>query len=242
MQIKRLPAKKVRIFDIINGKYFHGSKEEMRASYVITSLGERISRVNLIGSVTEKFLSEDGSYSSITIDDGSEAIRVKAFKEDVNLLGNIETGDLILVVGKVKEYNGEIYINVEIVKKTTDKNLESLRRLEIIEKVVDQKKIAEELKGLATQVSEEELKSYADEKYLIDEESLKAILESKKLEVDYKPKILEVIGSLDTGEGVEIGKMFEVLDLPENVIENTLDELLNQGFIFEPFPGKIKKV
>lgn len=51
-----------------------------------------------------------------------------------------------------------------------------------------------------------------------------------------------MIASLDTGEGIEIGKLFEVLDLPENVIEKTMDELLNQGFIFEPQPGKIKKI
>lgn len=241
MQPKRLPAKKVRIFDIVNGKYFPGSKEEMRPSYLITSLGEKVSRVNLVASVTEKFLSEDGNYSAITIDDGSEAIRVKAFREAVDLLRGIEQGDLVLVIGKIKEFNGEIYINGEVVRKDIDKNLESLRKLEILDKTIQQKKIAEEIKNLSTQISEEELKSYA-EKYSMDSESLQMILESKKLEIDYKPKILEVIETLDTGEGVEIGKLFEVLDLPEHVIENTLDDLLNQGFIFEPTVGRIKKV
>ncbi len=242
MQPIRLPAKKLRISDITNGKYFPGSKEEMKASYLITPLGEKVSRINLIASVIDKFLSEDGNYSTVTIDDGSETIRVKTFKESVELLNGIETGDLILVVGKIKEYNGEVYVNGEIVKKIFDKNLESLRKLEILKQTMQQKRIVDEIRNLSTQMSDEELKQYAKEKYGIDEESLQAMLESKRLEVDYKPKILEVIQNLDTGEGVEVGKLFEILDLPEHVIENTMDELLGQGFIFEPKPGLFKKV
>lgn len=241
-QPKRLPAKKVRIYDIVNGKYFAGSKEDMRASYIITPLGEKISRVNLVASVTEKFLSDDGNYSSITIDDGSEAIRVKTFRDSVPLFMNISPGDFVLVIGKIKEYNGEIYINGEVVKKNIDVNLEGLRKLEILDKVIGQKKMVEEIRNLSNEVSEEELKNYAENKYGIDAESLQAILESRKLEIDYKPKMLEVIETLDTGEGIEVGKLFEVLDLPENIIEKTLDELLSQGFIFEPNPGKIKRV
>lgn len=242
MQPTRMPAKKVRIFDIANGKYFAGSREDMKPSYVITPLGEKVSRVNLVASVTEKFMSEDESYSSITVDDGSEAIRVKVFKEDVHLLRNVEPGSLILVIGKVKEYNGEVYINGEVVKRNVDANLENLRKLEILDKVIQQKKIVEEIKNLSNEVSEEELKDYAVKKYSIDSESLQTILESKKLEIDYKPKILEVIATLDTGDGVEVGKLFEVLDLSEHTIEKTLDELMSQGFVFEPHPGRIRKV
>ena len=242
MQPQRLPAKKIRIFDIANGKYFPGSKEEMKASYLITPFGEKVSRVNLVASVTEKFLSDDENYCSVTIDDGTESIRVKVFGESVDLLKKVEPSDLVLVIGKIKDYNGEIYINGEIVRREIDKNLENLRKLEVIDKAIEDKAIAEDLRNLSTQVSEEELKNYANEKYSIDNESLQVIIESKKLEVDYKPKILEVVKNLDTGEGVEVGKLFEVLDLPENIIENTLDELLNQGFIYEPIVGKIKKV
>jgi RPA family protein len=241
-QPTRMPAKKTRIFDIANGRYFPGSREDMRPSYIITPLGEKVSRVNIIATVTEKFLSDDGSYSSITIDDGTEAIRVKAFRETVPLLMGIELGSLVLVIGKVKEFNGELYINGEVVKNKIDVNFESLRKLEILNKTIQQKKIANEIRNMSNELSDEELKDYAKNKYSIDEESLQAILESKKLEIDYKPKIMEVIASLDTGEGIEIGKLFEVLDLPENIIEKTLDELLSQGFIFEPKVGYLKKV
>lgn len=240
--MQRLPAKKVRLVDLLHGKFFYGSKEEMKPSYIITPLGEKISRVNIIASVIEKFLSEDENYSSITIDDGTEAMRVKAFGEDTRTLDGIELGNLVTVIGRVKEYNGEIYLQAEIVRKVEDPNFEVLRKLEILNNLMEQKKIAEEIKSIADSMSEEELVDYVKEKYALDKESLEVILESKKVEVDYKPKVLEVIQSLDEGDGVEISKLFEFLNLPEHIIESTIDELLTEGFLYEPTVGKIRKV
>lgn len=182
--IKRLPAKKIRIVDIANGKYFPGNKEEMKPSYVITAFGEKVSRVNLVASVMDKFLSEDGNYSTMTIDDGSESLRVKAFKEDVKLLEDIEVGDMVLVIGKLKEYNGEVYINAEVVKKVNP-NYESLRKLEILEKLINQEKVVEEIKRFSGRMSQEELNEFARQRYGLDGESVQAILEGK---IDYKPK------------------------------------------------------
>lgn len=241
MPIKRLTAKKVRICDIVNGRYFPGSREDMRPSYVITPLGQKISRVNLIASVTEKFLSEDENYSTITIDDGTEAIRVKTFRENVSLLKNIKPGDIVLVIGKIKEYNEEVYVNGEIIRKVEDVNYESLRKLEILNQLVEQKKAIEGIKKLFGKVPEEELKNYAKSKGI---ENLDAIIENLKAtkEIDYKPKVLKLIESLDEGEGVEISKILELSDLPENVIEKAINELLASGEIFEPSPGVLRKI
>jgi RPA family protein len=240
--MQRLAAKKVRLVDLLNGKFFYGSKEDMKPSYIITPFGERISRVNLIASVTEKFLSENGNYSSITVDDGSEAMRVKTFGDDTRILNGIELGDLVTIIGKIKEYNGETYLQAEIVKKVDDSNFEVLRKLEILDSLIEQKRIVKEIKSVAEGMPESELMNYVSEKYAIDKESLEVILESKKVEIDYKPKVLEVIQSLDEGKGIEIGKLFEILNLPEHVIESTIDELLTEGSLFEPKVGFLKKV
>ena len=40
--VERSPAKKVRISDLLNGKYFYGSKEEMKPGYVTTPYGEKV--------------------------------------------------------------------------------------------------------------------------------------------------------------------------------------------------------
>jgi RPA family protein len=241
---KRAVAKKVRICDVLNGVFFHGSKAEMKPSYVITPFGERISRMNLIGSVTDVFLSEDGSYGSVTVDDGSGAIRAKVFGEGVSLMRDIAPGNLVLIVGKLKEYNGETYVNAEIMRKLEDPNQEILRKLEILKELKEKKTMIEDVKRVIEEMSEEELREYVRKKYGLDEESLRVVRENLKVveKIDYRPKILEIIESMDKGEGVEIGKIFEVVDLPEKLVENAIDELLSSGILFEPTPGKLKKI
>jgi len=241
--IKRLTARKARIVDIVNGKFFGGSKEEMKPGYVVTRFGQKISRVNLIGTVVDKFLSDDGNYCSITVDDGTEAVRVKVFKEDVGLMKSIEPGNLILIIGKIKQYNNEVYVNGEIVRKV-ESNYESLRKIEILRELIEQKKTIDEIKNLVEEMPEEELKEYMENKFGIDEESLQFVRENLSVakEIDYKPNILELIDGLDKGSGVEIGKIIELSNLPENVIENGINELLGSGVLYEPTPGVLKKV
>jgi RPA family protein len=237
----RLPAKKARIWDLVNGRFFPGNKTNMKPSFLITPLGEKISRANLIATVTEKFLNESENYGSLTLDDGTEAMRAKVFRENVKLLKEIEVGDLVLVIGKVKEYWGEIYLNAEIIRKIENLNYENFRKLEILRNFIERNKIVEDIRSVAEEADEKTAKKYAKEKYGMDEECVGLIVELKR-EIDYKPKILEIIESLDEGEGVEIGKLLETIKLPENVIEKAINELLNEGRIYEPKPNVLKKV
>jgi RPA family protein len=242
MEFKRMPAVKTRIVDIVNGKYFSAEKEKMKAAFVVTSFGQKISRVNLIATVIDKFVSEDGNYCSLTLDDGTSLIKSKTFKEDTKILKDYELGDLILLIGKLREYNGEVYINAEATRKVMDANFEILRRFEILQELRKKKKMTEEIKNLANQISEEELREYSKKKYNIDENALQVIRESSIVEKveDYKPALLEVINKLDDGKGVEINKIFEVANLPESVIEHTLNELLANGSLYEPTVGILK--
>jgi len=242
MEIKRMPAVKTRIVDIVNGKYFSAEKEKMKAAFVITSFGQKISRVNLIVTVIDKFVAEDGNYCSLTLDDGTSLIKSKAFKEDTKVLKDYELGDLILLIGKLREYNGEVYINAEATRKIMDANFEVLRRFEILQELKKKKKMVDEIKNLVNQTSEEELKEYAKKKYGIDENILQVIREGSVVEKveDYKPALLEVISKFDEGNGVEINKIFEVANLPESVVENTLNELLTNGSLYEPTVGILK--
>lgn len=242
MEIRRSPAIKTRIVDIVNGKYFSAEKEKMKAAFIVTSFGQKISRINLIATVIDKFVAEDGNYCSLTLDDGTSLIKAKSFKEEAKMLKDFELGDLILLIGKLREYNGEVYINAEATRKILDANFEVLRRFEILQELKRRKKIIEELKNLVNQTSEEELREYAKKKYGIEEETLQFIKESSATEKieDYKPALLEVISKLDEGRGVEINKIFEVANLPETVIENTLNELLANGSLYEPTVGVLK--
>lgn len=242
MAVKRLPAKKVRISDVFTGRYFPGSKEDMSPSYIITSMGQKISRANLIATVTDKFVSEDENYSSINIDDGTAAVRVKTFKDNIKLFEGFEIGDLVVVIGKLKEYMGEIYINGEIVRKV-EPNYENLRKLEILNDLIEQKKIVEEIRKMKDQLTQEQLIAYV-KKFNMEKESLEVALDNLRVikEIDYKPKILELINTLDDGEGVEISKILAMSELPENVIEQAINELLSSGNLYEPRPGILKVV
>jgi len=95
-------------------------------------LGEKkIVRVNLIANVVDKFNSEgEKKYASITLDDASGQIRIKAFGDDVGLLKDISQGDTLRVIGNVRDYNNEFYILPEIVKKIDPRWL-LVRKLEI---------------------------------------------------------------------------------------------------------------
>jgi len=232
----RQPARKVRISDVVDGKFFYGNRDGMKPSYIITSLGMKVSRVNLVGVVIDRFVSEDGNYAFLTIEDGTESVRAKVFKEKVGLIDGIEKGDTVLVIGKVKEYNGEKYINLELVRKV-DVNYEILRKLELAKELENWRDFTERVRKDLKEMSEEEVKR----KYELDDDMLQAI-HGSKLEPDYKQKLLDIISKLDEGDGVEISKLFEVVSLPESTVEKILDELISEGSLYQPTPSKLKKI
>ncbi|KYK35685.1 MAG: hypothetical protein AYK18_02870 [Theionarchaea archaeon DG-70] len=234
---------KARISDVINGRFVR--KEGLEPSYVLTDLGQRISRVNLLGTVVDKFMSEDGNYSSITIDDDSDSIRVKAFREDTNMFDNMEIGDLVMVIGKVREYEDENYIIPEIVKKIANPNYELLHKMEVLKQIVQKKKILDEVKKEEF-TNVEEFKKHVKEKYEVDTDTLEGIAETltveEKKKEDFKPIVLELLDKLDKGKGIEFKKLLEESKLPENIFEEVINELLSDGICYEPMPGIIKKV
>lgn len=236
---------KTNISDITNGKFIR--KEGLEPSYVLTKLGQRISRVRLLGTIVDKFMSEDGNYSSVTIDDDNGSIRVKAFRDNVNIFDNLGTGDLVLVIGKAREYAEENYVIPDIVKKIADPNYESLHRLEVLKQLLNQKKIFEAVNKEKENVADmEALKNFIVKKYKVDSQTVEGIIETlteeeRVKEKDYKPLVLETIDKMDEGEGVEMAKLLEESKLPENIFEEVMNELLSEGICFEPTPGLIKK-
>jgi hypothetical protein len=237
---------RARISDVINGRFIR--KEGLEPSYVLTELGQKISRVYLLGTIVDKFMSENGNYSTITIDDDSDSIRVKAFGKDASMFDNFQVGDLVIVIGKVREYADENYIIPEIVKKVADPNFESLHKLEVLKQLLRHKKISEIVKKEMDKFSDaEKLKKYIKKEYGVTSDKIDAILETLKTEEefkekDYKPLILETLDRLDEGEGVEFKKLLEESKLPESIFEEVINELLSEGICFEPKPGVIKRV
>lgn len=129
MMINRLIAYKIWL-NYLKEENFVNKTQDFESNYI--SVGDKqISRINIISNVVSKFQSEDGNYFAITIDDSSAQVRLKTWREDTKILNNINVGDIVLVIGKIRNYNDEIYILPEIVKKVSI-NDELLRRLELI--------------------------------------------------------------------------------------------------------------
>jgi RecG-like helicase len=128
--ISRQTAYKLWIANILSSPYTK-STEEFAPNYIKLN-NQEISRVNVIATVVETFVNQEQTLASITLDDGSGSLRVRAFKEEIKILTNVSMGDLVMVIGKIKEYNNERYILPEIVKPLTNAAWGRLRRLELL--------------------------------------------------------------------------------------------------------------
>ncbi|MEK6884846.1 MAG: OB-fold nucleic acid binding domain-containing protein [Nanoarchaeota archaeon] len=126
-EFKRQTAYKVKIGDLIRGNpILNGEK----LSFV--ELGDkRLVRINVIGNVIEKYSSEgEKRFTSITIDDATGQIKIRAFGDSMDKVQNTTEGQTILVIGTLRHFNNEIYILPEIVKEITPSYL-LVRKLEI---------------------------------------------------------------------------------------------------------------
>ncbi|MFO7872635.1 MAG: OB-fold nucleic acid binding domain-containing protein [Candidatus Undinarchaeales archaeon] len=119
-------AVKVSAKDLVNGEY----KEEGKTSFVKTKRGN-ISKVRLLGTIVDKFISEEKNYGFAILDDSSETIRLTFFKEDLSKLKKIKIGDIIDSIGYIGMYRKELYVNPKIIKKINNPNWELLRNLEL---------------------------------------------------------------------------------------------------------------
>lgn len=126
----RLVAFKVQIGDLVNGRFVE-VEGKWEPNYLITPMGQKVSRVRVMGRILAKFTNEEGSYGSLTIDDTTGAIRLKAFRTELQLFKDPQIGDLVDCVCKVRTYLDEVYLTPETVAVLDNPNWELLRRLEL---------------------------------------------------------------------------------------------------------------
>lgn len=241
MEKKRITSVKTKIAPIVKGRFFKA--EGFTPSYILTQSGQRLSRVRVLATVVGKFVSESGKFASLTLDDGTSTIRLKAFGGPK--FEGLETGHVVDTVARAKEYNGEIYLMPEVVYKVDDINFELLRDIEIRRRemgIEKRKKIVLEHAKQAADVSE--LAKMMKERFQIPEEEVEAFLSSEDDEekTDAKADVLALIEKLDSGSGCEYTELMEASGLSEDVVDAAINELLGEGTCFEPRPGRIKKL
>ena len=125
----RKTANKIWISLLLRGE-FHKEEGEFGSNYVLIG-DKKISRVNVIAIVVDKFINEVHDAGTVEIDDGSGNILIKVWQDDVKIIDNVTIGDLILAVGKLRQFNDEIYIVPELIKTLKDMNWAKIRKLEL---------------------------------------------------------------------------------------------------------------
>ncbi|MBW2993456.1 hypothetical protein KY317_02685 [Candidatus Woesearchaeota archaeon] len=203
---KRQIAYKARIADIINGTYV---KEEGWTPNYIKINERKISRINVIGIILS--VENDENLNSAVIDDGSGTISIRSFEKE-NPFTNFSIGDIVLVIGRPREYSSERYVLVEIIKKTSPEWLK-LRSLELKTPVKIQEPPKPPVPAKKEGIVEEEI---------ITEEST-------------PDNLLEYIKNNDKGDGVPFVELIKIAKE-----ENAIEHLLKEGEIFEIKPGFFK--
>ncbi|MEK6760656.1 MAG: OB-fold nucleic acid binding domain-containing protein [Nanoarchaeota archaeon] len=126
-QFKRNVAFKLRIGDVAKGNPII----ENERFHSLDLEGKKIVRVNVIGSVVDKYESNgEKKFLFVTIDDGSGQIKLKTFGDDISKFSSVSQGQTVAVIGVLRFFNNEVYISPEIVREFDPKYL-LVRKLEL---------------------------------------------------------------------------------------------------------------
>lgn len=205
---KRQIAYKVRINQIISGSFI--KKEGWEPSFVIDNTGRELSRVNIMATVVMPMENDEVS-RTLVIDDGTGKINIKTFNAET-FIPQLEIGNLIVVIGKVREYNQEMYVIPEIIRQISpdwiavrDKELSSV------------------------QVINQQPENKSDE--TINIEDIEDIQSPTEI-------IYNLIKEMDEGDGADIEDVIK--ESKNAAAEKLITNLLKDGEIFEISPGKLK--
>lgn len=246
-QQKRQTAKLVDFEQLNSGKYFQ--REGFEPNFLLLPSGRRISRARAVGTVVDRFVNDDETYGSLTLDDGNDTAQIKFFSE-LELMEDFETGQVIEVIGKVREYQGQIYLDGEVLRDVKPEK-ELLHQLRMAKRKEEWDQIRETVKQL-----EDSGKSHEDiEKEMagkLSENEVDALLQSFNANFsssdseedmeNIEREVLDAVQELDEGEGADYSDILDMIDEPEDVLEDTVNSLLSEGTCYEPKPGKIKKL
>ena len=248
VEMKRITAVKADLKSICGGSFV--KQEGFNPSYLLDRSGQKLSRVRVLATVVDKFVSEDGKYASITLDDGTGTIRAKSFKAVV-ILENVSKGDMIDLIARIRFYNDEVYLMPEIIYKPLDPNFLTLRKAELVaigKEMLDRKKLILESREKTSDF--EELKRFVHKKYGIEPEEVEAVLMTEEMPKSAEEKagsreadkefVIKLIERLDSGSGCEYSVIIRESGMAESRIESVINELLSDGICFEPRPGVIK--
>ncbi|MCE7740122.1 MAG: hypothetical protein KAU62_06770 [Candidatus Heimdallarchaeota archaeon] len=204
------------IVDIINGKVAKEGEDKFSRWMLTSANGEKVYKVRVTGTVVNKYFSpaseDKKAFASVSIDDGTEVIRVKGWEDDATILNDVlEESDEAEIIGRPRVSEDEIYLFPETVLKNEDYNKELYLRTK-------------------------KIKRYAKKNFIISSEQA---METENFQKE-KKIIFDII--LNSENGIDLEKLIDQTKLAKSTIEAVIHDLLNNGDIYEPSALKFKKI
>jgi len=214
---KRQTAYKIRIGDLLKGNIVYNGDR-----FSSLEVSERkISRVNIICNIVDKYSNPEKNYCTLTADDGTGQIRIKAFSDFFAVLDSLEIGDIIKAIGWLRSYNDELYILPEIAVRVNPK-WAYVRKLELLKEYG-------------------EFKAGFESKNEIEPEE--EIIEKEKVyDTEDTPKTIILKKIKENKDGIDIEQLIMEVKLAVNEINETVSGLIASGEIYEPRPGFLRSL
>ncbi len=252
---KRSTAAKLAIQDIQDGELI--ANERGNVVGVTTYLGQ-ISRVNIIATVVDRYttpqerLDQGGKkFAAITLDDGTGVIRVMMWDEQSAKLADIRVGDLVLAVGKVRSFQGEAYINGEIIRKLEDPNWETIRLLELANSRREPHMLEGQVETTSLDLAASEEPPQPSKQMDLEPgvwHNATATLDRRVEEEGPVPSpelrrlVIQTIEKYDSEGGARFEQILDATGgAEEEVVEQVLIDLLSEGLVYEPEIHRYKK-
>ncbi|VVB74569.1 OB-fold nucleic acid binding domain protein [Candidatus Tiddalikarchaeum anstoanum] len=178
----------------------------------------KVSRVRIVATIVSKKINDDRSYAYLVLDDGTETMRVKCWKEDVEKLEKPIVGDIIEIIGRVREWNSERYLSCESLHVVSDPNHWLYHEFELLMSKEKFERVNEKVEtGVSTGVEKKESSD-------IKKEDL----------------VLKIIKDNDIGKGTSFALIQRESKLDEAALKEVLSTLLNDSVIYEPQKNSYK--
>ncbi len=229
MQQKRQTAFKIWIANLINGQFIK-QPGEWDPNFVLCS-DVKVSRVNILAIVISSEFGEN--VGSVTLDDGSATIQLRAFKEDVGALREVNIGDVVLVIGRPREFQGSLYITPEIIKKVDNPAWMNVRKLELTKLFGAPQTVVKQPVPVAT----------PPEQIVVNTEgtSTPQTPPQNPATESGRQKVLNIIEKASEA-GMSVEEVITVSQLSDSEVDGIVQELLKDGEIYMPKPGQVKIV
>jgi RPA family protein len=204
------------IVDIINGKVAKEGEDKFSRWMLTSANGEKVYKVRITGTVVNKYFSpaseDKKAFASVSIDDGTEVMRVKGWEDDATILNDVlEESDEAEIIGRPRVSEEEIYLFPETVLKNEDYNKELYLRTK-------------------------KIKRYAKKDFVISSEQT---METEDFQKE-KKIIFDII--LNSEDGADLEELIDQTKLAKSTIEAVIHDLLNNGDIYEPSALKYKNI